>query len=1056
MDVVTGRTAVDHALAAALDDALDRRGRMLFVAGEAGMGKTTAAQSVARLARSGDADVAWAACRPDERLAYGPWRTVLASLDGGAEALTTLTSYDVTDSASAPRARAAAEERAIAVLSRAAQRRPLLVVVDDLHWADDGTVRLLAALRGLVPAAPMLVVGTYRDDEIEPASPLATLTPLVDRIVLTPLTTAEVAALVADVIGRDPGDAVVDDVVHRAGGNPFLVVQVARLLASGDSGGLPGAARDVLRRRLDALPADVRAVLDAGAVLGSPFTVNAAAAVANVDADAALDALARARAARVVEAEEAPGRWAFVHELFRVAVLDAIPVGIEAQLHRAAAGVAIDAQSDAHVVAHHLVRAATGPDADAARWSLRAADESLTAMDWEDAAVAAQRALTLLPVGADSDETRAEAWLALGRAKLLSADVDTAVSAFTTAAALARSVQSVELLARAALAFAADLAGFEVRVLDQRQIDLLEEAAAALAFGGDPALRARVLARLSVALSFAASDERRLALAEQAVALARSVDDPRVLAGALAAHCDAIAGPADIDRRLAESSEIVELATATADGGLELLGRRLRFVALLEAGDLVGAKDEMAAFGRRAEELGNPLYRWYVPLWQGMWALAEGDIERALRLSDEAAAIGREAGSVNAQLLSVVARAERSVQVRDMDALTVLFDDLAEVMGELVDAPQALGNSARVYFEIGRAAEARERFDRFHAAGVDTMPRDAEWLPGIATCIEAAVRMRHPVLAPLIEAAEPFAGRFAVEGIGAAAHGPLSRFIALGKTALGEHDDAIRYARRAVDDSRAAGALVTAHAERVLADALLAKRADDPEGRALAASVDERFRSLGLEHFVRGDTSRTGGVPQESGGDAALERDGDVWHVTFGGRHTIVKHSKGLQDLAVLLVRPGVEVHVTELETLPAGVARATRATTNDVALDRRAIAAYRERLTELDDDIADAEAANDVARAERARIERDFLVDELSGAVGLGGRARGAGPDPVERLRKAVTARVRDAIRRIDSVHPSLGRHLGNSVRTGTYCSYQPEQAVVWRCEPRSGAPRA
>jgi hypothetical protein len=80
-------------------------------------------------------------------------------------------------------------------------------------------------------------------------------------------------------------------------------------------------------------------------------------------------------------------------------------------------------------------------------------------------------------------------------------------------------------------------------------------------------------------------------------------------------------------------------------------------------------------------------------------------------------------------------------------------------------------------------------------------------------------------------------------------------------------------------------------------------------------------------------------------------------------------------------------------------------------------------------------------------------LVDELSSSVGLGGRARMSGPDPVERLRKAVTARVRDAIRRIAAVHPPLGRHLTNSVRTGTYCSYQPEHPVVWRCEARSGA---
>ncbi len=172
-----------------------------------------------------------------------------------------------------------------------------------------------------------------------------------------------------------------------------------------------------------------------------------------------------------------------------------------------------------------------------------------------------------------------------------------------------------------------------------------------------------------------------------------------------------------------------------------------------------------------------------------------------------------------------------------------------------------------------------------------------------------------------------------------------------------------------------------------------------------------------------------------------------MWHVRYGGRTTIVKHSKGLADLAVLLPRPGREVHVTELE----GVAHlASSSGSGGKALDERAIAAYRERLVELAQEIDDADAAHDIGRLERARIEYDALVDQLAGAVGLGGRSRSAGPDPVERMRKAVSARVRDAIRHVSTSHPPLGRHLANAVRTGTFCSYQPEVATQWRCETR------
>jgi hypothetical protein len=157
-------------------------------------------------------------------------------------------------------------------------------------------------------------------------------------------------------------------------------------------------------------------------------------------------------------------------------------------------------------------------------------------------------------------------------------------------------------------------------------------------------------------------------------------------------------------------------------------------------------------------------------------------------------------------------------------------------------------------------------------------------------------------------------------------------------------------------------------------------------------------------------------------------------------------------DLAVLLAAPGREIHVSEL----AGVAPGALGGSGGEALDRRAIRAYRDRLAELAEEIDDADAAHDLARAERSRVEYDALVEQLSGSMGIGGRPRPAGADPIERLSKAVSARIRDAIRRLDAVQPPLGRHLAIAVRTGTYCSYRPEQTVVWRCQTRSGAPGA
>src|SRR5439155_20972538 len=118
-----------------------------------------------------------------------------------------------------------------------------------------------------------------------------------------------------------------------------------------------------------------------------------------------------------------------------------------------------------------------------------------------------------------------------------------------------------------------------------------------------------------------------------------------------------------------------------------------------------------------------------------------------------------------------------------------------------------------------------------------------------------------------------------------------------------------------------------------------------------------------------------------------------------------------------------------------------------DVTLDRRALAAYRTRLQELEDDLADAETDHDEGRSAKIRTEREFLVAELTGAAGLGGRQRRAG-DPVERARKAVAGRVKDAVDRITNVHPSLGRHLAHAIHTGTFCAYEPEHPVRWRTD--------
>ena len=159
--------------------------------------------------------------------------------------------------------------------------------------------------------------------------------------------------------------------------------------------------------------------------------------------------------------------------------------------------------------------------------------------------------------------------------------------------------------------------------------------------------------------------------------------------------------------------------------------------------------------------------------------------------------------------------------------------------------------------------------------------------------------------------------------------------------------------------------------------------------------------------------------------------------VAFDGTRTHVPDGKGLHDIAVLLARPGQPVPASDL----AGTIAPSR---GEPALDRRALAEYRARLRDLDDDIADAESGHDPERAARARVERDALVAELTRSVGRGGRPRRLGDD-TEKARKTVTARIHRALRLLDTHHPALAAHLRQAVHTGTTCRYEPAHPIDW-----------
>jgi predicted ATPase len=252
-----------------------------------------------------------------------------------------------------------------------------------------------------------------------------------------------------------------------------------------------------------------------------------------------------------------------------------------------------------------------------------------------------------------------------------------------------------------------------------------------------------------------------------------------------------------------------------------------------------------------------------------------------------------------------------------------------------------------------------------------------------------------------------------------------------------------------------AAAAAEAHGHREEAAALLRASPNLPTLTVLPEVYAHRVRHLPPEHHgaralvpaVRqalavlteeGPDESLTPAPPASMEAAHLRREGDVWALTYAGRTVRVRDLKGIGDLAALLRRPGEDVHCLEL------MGAADVGSDAGPALDDRARREYQARILELQRDVDDAREANDPARAERAELELDALVTELSKAFGLGGRSRSSGSS-VERARTAVTFRIRAAIKKVAEQHEVLGTHFAHSVRTGTWCAYRPERDVRW-----------
>lgn len=1061
LDVLVGRTKELAELRSAIEGARTGIGSLVLIAGDPGIGKTRLAEAAVGYAVDAGADVLRATCWEGPTTAFWPWTQLLRDRvsEHAPDDVRRLVGDPLDLETGSPAGESEIKRLALfdavtRFIRASAAERTLVIVIDDLHWADVPSLRLLEFLVREVRSASVAVISTFRDVELgsdtEVGAALRRLSGAAGVIRLNGLDVGEVAQLLVSV--DDDVSPQIAGVVHeRTGGNPLFVREFARLLAlrgtTADvtSVPVPEGIISVLERRLARLSQRCNELLAMASVIGQEFPLDVVAGAMDISLEDALGLVDEAISSRLLVAATAVGRYSFAHALVRDAVYGGVPLVRRSRLHAAAADV-LASNDDAapEALAHHHLLAATPEHARAAvGFALVAGRAAIDRLAHEDAVEHFRRALDALELAGD-DDRRTEVLLELGDARLRAGDMPGARTTFQDVAADARRRNRPDDLARAALGLGAGLTGFEIQMADEDQIALLEEALARLDPGDSP-LRARVLARLSVALSYRATIERRTQLASDAVDMARRLGDESVLASALAPFCDAIAGPADSERRIAAATEIVDIALRTHDRPTELLGRRLLVLAYLETGDLASASAQMDAFAWTADKLRQPLYAWYVDLWKGMRAQVGGRLDEALAYADRAEATGARAHSINAPMLAVVLRWSTGLVAERYDDVQEYFERLAELTSYVAEYADFFEGTLLTL--RGDVDTARPRVQRFAREGMPALTLDAEWLPGAALFSEALCRVGEPRDAEtLYELLLPFRDRFAIEGIGAGTYGSVELHLGLLARASGRPVEAELHFARAIDANARLGApLLVARAQRELASSLRAR--GDEAGADDLATRAEAVRASLLDARVRPLASLSDAPPPT----AAFVREGELWTLTFDGTTARVKDVKGLRDIATLLARPGAEIAALDLVVERGDTRTAVRAEGLAAPghagelLDEKAKASYKARLAELETEIEDADAMSDPVRSERAREERDALIKELASAYGLGGRPRRAS-DPAERARTTATRRIREAIARISDVHPVLGRHLQNSVRTGSYCSYTPEQPVDWQ----------
>jgi DNA-binding SARP family transcriptional activator len=850
-------------LLGALGDARAGRGRVVLLEGEPGIGKTRLAEELAGRARELGVRVLVGRCwEAGGAPAYWPWVQALrahvratdaatlrdqlgASAAEIAELLPELRElFGDLPAAPAPSsegARFRLFDAACSLIRSAAEAAPLLLVLDDMHAADEPSLLLLRFMAREIADSRVLVLCAFRDVDPALGEPLlATLAELVReprtlQVAPAGLGAAGIAEYVERATGVAPSPRLVAAIGAETEGNPLFVGELVRLLegegrlADADASlRIPPGVRAVIGRRTRRMSERCQELLAAASVLGREFRLGALELLSGLDRNTLLDILDDAIAERVVlDVPGAPGSLRFGHALIRDTLYEELGPPRRLRLHERA-GAALEALYGADPEPHlaelalHFVAAAdAGTAAKALDYARRAGDRAATQLAFEEAARHYETALTL----DGADDVRCDLLLALGDARARAGDTAASRAAYRDAAALAERQDMPDRLARAAIGYGGRFL-WEVARDDEHIVPLLERAIAALGDDDHP-LRVRLLVRLAGGplRDSRFPPERKAALSAEALAIARRIGDPATIAYAIHGYILGRHAPDHRSAQLDLATEMIALARSAGEKEREYEGLEERLVCLLEVGDMTGAASDLEAMTRLAHELRQPAHEWLVTVYRALIALLRGKLEDAEELIATARARGERVQDWSAE---VTYRLQLYVLRREQGRLAEIAELVRRSPRDYPTYPIFRCVAAHLEAQLGESGAARAALDGLAAGDFAALPFDEEWLVSMSLLAETALRVGDAERADTIHRLlAPYADRVAVS-YPEIAIGSVARYLGLAAMATGRRDQAEAHLRRALELDERIGARRSVARSREDLERLLHSRRHGP------------------------------------------------------------------------------------------------------------------------------------------------------------------------------------------------------------------------------------